>query len=478
MFHLKILTGALLMLGCLNVHASDSKLRLLSDEELAATQGQALMSLSYIAPSDAANAERLRSGGASNIGFYRLGMEATLELNANIKRLQLGCGGTNGADGCDIDLQDVGLSGVKLDSNGALLPMTREERASSSAKLTNPFIEFAIKNPGQASTREVVGLRLSAEDALGLLTIGDNDLVDSNGNKIPNGINSLSGYVKTKATTGEVMTTPTIFGKASDQVLRGMVYADILLCTSGCGEEPYNGFTSIPGHANTTGLSIPSLKAKFNVPDAIITGQRMKSATIRNVTTTSIDDIVVNPSSGRIQLQMDKTITVAGLISVSQIYIEMNTKIKNLSANINFEENLGYLHNLPINGGGFYLGLQRQALKWPGAEAQDIAQPGWWMSFQNPLDLGYLQAPAGKTVDISSVYPQIANSISAWLSRAENRTNVTTGEGLTALFNGGLQKTIPDIDLAGRTAYANLQDVPLGTVQNVVANCYGTLKMC
>ncbi|MDO3664953.1 hypothetical protein Q3V50_09535 [Acinetobacter sp. ANC 7710] len=480
MFHLKFLTGALLMLGSLNVHAIDSKLRPLNDEELAATQGQALMSLSYIAPADAANAERLRNGGASNIGFYRLGMEATLELNANIKRLQLGCGGTNGADGCDIDLQDVGLSGVKLDSNGALLPMTREERASSSAKLTNPFIEFAIKNPGQASTREVVGLRLSAEDALGLLTIGDNDLVDSSGNKIPNGINSLSGYVKTKATSGEVMTTPTIFGKAGDQVLRGMVYADILgaLCTGGCGEEPYNGFTSLPGHANTTGLSIPSLKAKFNVPDAIITGQRMKSATIRNVNTTSIDDIVINKDSGKIQLKLDRPVSVLGIINVSEIYIQMETKIKNLSANINFEENLGYLHNLPINGGGFYLGLQRQALKWPGAEEQDIAQPGWWMSFQNPLDLGYLQAPAGKTVDISSVYPQIANSISAWLSREENKTSVNSREGIEALVNGGLQKTIPDINLAGRTAYANLQDVPLGTVQNVVANCYGTLKMC
>ena len=100
------------------------------------------------------------------------------------------------------------------------------------------------------------------------------------------------------------------------------------------------------------------------------------------------------------------------------------------------------------------------------------------MSFQNPLDLGYLEAPAGKTVDISSVYPQVANSISAFLSKYENRTSVTTGEGLTALFNGGLQKTIPDIDLAGRTAFVNLQDVPLGNVQNVTSNCYGTLKFC
>ncbi|MDR7018116.1 hypothetical protein, partial [Acinetobacter sp. 3657] len=315
-------------------------------------------------------------------------------------------------------------------------------------------------------------------DALGLLTIGDNDLVDGGGNKIPNGINSLSGYIKTAATTGHVMTTPSTFGKASDQILKGMVEADILFCTSGCGREPYNGFVSLPNHSNTTGLSIPSLRADFAVPAAVITGQRMKSATIRNVNTTRIDDIVVTPNSGRIQLALNETVSVLGFINVSELFIQMDTRIKNLSANITFEENLGYLHNLPISGGGFYLGLQRQALKWPGAEDLDIAQPGWWMSFQNPVELGYLEAPAGKTVDISSVYPQVANSIAAFLSRAENRTFVDSGEGITALFSGGLQKTIPDIDLAGRTAFVNLQNVPLGNVQNVTSNCYGTLKFC
>ncbi|MDR7017545.1 hypothetical protein, partial [Acinetobacter sp. 3657] len=320
-------------------------------------------------------------------------------------------------------------------------------------------------------------------DALGLLTIGDNDLVDGGGNKIPNGINSLSGYIKTAATTGHVMTTPSTFGKASDQILKGLVQAEIALCAEGCGQEPYNGFVSLPNHSNTTGLSIPSLRADFAVPAAVISGQRMKSATIRNVNTTRIDDIVVTTGSGRIQLGLNTPVKVACVLgacvaSVSELYIQMNTRIQNLSANITFEENLGYLHNLPISGGGFYLGLQRQALKWPGAEDLDIAQPGWWMSFQNPVELGYLEAPAGKTVDISSVYPQVANSIAAFLSRGENATMVNSVEGLTALFNGGINKTIPNIDLAGRTAFVNLQDVPLGNVQNVTSNCYGTLKFC
>ncbi|WP_139841238.1 hypothetical protein [Acinetobacter sp. ANC 3813] len=44
------------------------------------------------------------------------------------------------------------------------------ERASTSAELKNPFIEFAINNPNQVSTREVKGFRLSAESITGYVT--------------------------------------------------------------------------------------------------------------------------------------------------------------------------------------------------------------------------------------------------------------------------------------------------------------------
>lgn len=39
----------------------------------------------------------------------------------------------------------------------------RDGRAATSAKISNPFLEFAIKNPNSASTREVVGFRVGAE---------------------------------------------------------------------------------------------------------------------------------------------------------------------------------------------------------------------------------------------------------------------------------------------------------------------------
>ncbi|MDC5073058.1 hypothetical protein NRA08_18460, partial [Acinetobacter baumannii] len=124
----------------------------------------------------------------SNVGFYKLGLEAELEINANIRKLQLGCGGVNGAGGCDIDFDNVSLSGVAD---------TREGRVASDAQLTNPFLEFAIKNPNSASTREVAGIRLSAEAVEGLLTIGTEN------SATPNGINSLSGYMVVAPQVGE-----------------------------------------------------------------------------------------------------------------------------------------------------------------------------------------------------------------------------------------------------------------------------------
>lgn len=145
---------ALLTLGslCFSSAYAASTLVPMSDAELSATRGQALMGMSYIAPTDSAS----NSSSNGNMGFYRLALDAQLELNANIKKLQLGCGGVNGAGACDIDIDYLSLSGGTVDS-------TSTERASSSAIITNPFLEFAVKNPDSASTREIQGFRLSAK---------------------------------------------------------------------------------------------------------------------------------------------------------------------------------------------------------------------------------------------------------------------------------------------------------------------------
>ena len=74
---------------------AQSSLIALNDHELGDIAGQALMSLTYISPSDEKNLQT-QHAPESKVGFYKLGMEADIELNANIRKLQLGCGGTIG----------------------------------------------------------------------------------------------------------------------------------------------------------------------------------------------------------------------------------------------------------------------------------------------------------------------------------------------------------------------------------------------
>ncbi|RYZ98100.1 MAG: hypothetical protein EOP47_20135, partial [Sphingobacteriaceae bacterium] len=174
---IKYLSMAMLSIMGSSVFAlpATSEMTALSDNELAAESGQALFNMSFIAPNDASNLMKGKTiGGAAagNIGFYKLGLEAELELNANIRNLQLGCGGINGADACDIDIKNLALSGLpdSYDSSGN--PVFNNGRPSTSAKLTNPFMEFAIKDPEKASTREVLGFRASAEKISALLTAG------------------------------------------------------------------------------------------------------------------------------------------------------------------------------------------------------------------------------------------------------------------------------------------------------------------
>ncbi|RZG80111.1 hypothetical protein EXE10_14635 [Acinetobacter sp. WCHAc060033] len=269
MFKIKVLCFSLLALSActtMNVYAGPTTLKNMTDEQLSETTGQALMSLSYIAPSDVANLEAKRVGGDNKIGFYKLGMEAELELNTNIKKLQLGCGGVNGAGGCDIDIDNLSLSGISS---------TRDGRVGSSAKITNPFIEFAVKNPTSASQREIVGLRLSAEKILGLLTTGVEN------SSTPSGINTLSGYMKIASDStadnikGQLNTAPGYLDAGWYFNNAGKKYDD------GSTIEPLQGSMSAAGIAssdfkvNGGGFWIPGVKdVKFTAQLSTLRGMK------------------------------------------------------------------------------------------------------------------------------------------------------------------------------------------------------------
>ncbi|MEG1856742.1 MAG: hypothetical protein RR231_14735 [Acinetobacter sp.] len=148
----------------------------LDDVSLSNVTGQALFSL--VKETDT----------SQRLDFFKLGMQAELSLNTNIKSLQLGCGGVNGPENCDIDISELSFGCVTNATGGCIsLPTTipgqpqgldsnnniSNQSALKDFVLTNPFFQFAIKGGDQASTREVVGVRVGAEHAEGPMSIGN-----------------------------------------------------------------------------------------------------------------------------------------------------------------------------------------------------------------------------------------------------------------------------------------------------------------
>lgn len=109
----------------------------LDDEALSAVDAQALLNLENAYDS------------SQGINFHKLSIEALMELNINIKTLQLGCGGTNNSigntNGCDIDISNLALSGLNTSLDDKGNPVFSGDRANTSASVSNPFVEFAIK---------------------------------------------------------------------------------------------------------------------------------------------------------------------------------------------------------------------------------------------------------------------------------------------------------------------------------------------
>lgn len=84
----KILVAA--VIGGMWVSGNAAAFRSLSDAELAKVDGQALLNFSR-------DAYSYTTSNSESVSFFKLSLDAEMELNTNIKSLQLGCGGVNGA---------------------------------------------------------------------------------------------------------------------------------------------------------------------------------------------------------------------------------------------------------------------------------------------------------------------------------------------------------------------------------------------
>ncbi|QER40360.1 hypothetical protein F2A31_11870 [Acinetobacter suaedae] len=490
-----ILTSCLLMtMFSTHTWASNDSLVEMTDTELSSIQGQALLSLGFTAPN--------ASNPLQNFGYYKLGLEAKMELNANIRALQLGCGGRNGPDGCDIDMENVSLSGPPDGKLADGTPTWSKGRANTSAVITNPFIEFAIKNPNSASTREIAGFRLSAEEILGYLTAGTRNDIDGNGLSTGGGINTFSGFIKVGETPVNAFTQDAMFGTTADQLIYAKVralgldrvaFTNSNKMTSGSGS--YQAPAGAQGSENLYhyngnpiwGINVPRQNVSFNFPETIVTGSRMKQLNLV-VKDVPIPTIAIGADNGGIAMTLDESIL--GLVDEATFFMGAKgttsagcaavinktncSYITNLKANVQVKQNFNLIHNLPISSGG-YLALQNTALQWPGVDPNDIAQPGWWLSFKDPLDFGALNPTTG--IPMHDVLPQIATFITDYLSN--NRIDLSLGEAFGALFGTPIYKGIGDVRLADDArAIMVLENLLLDGHQKPVSNCFGGLKFC
>jgi hypothetical protein len=403
------------LLALLVAGSSQAAMQSLTDTELDAVQGQALITAGYTS--------------SGNMGFYKVGLQANLEINANIRKLQLGCGGANGASGCDIDIDNFSLSG-----NCA-------NRPSCDAVMKNPFIEFAVKNPGNSSQREISGFRLSSELLTGLMSAGTND-------GTANGINTISGYLPIAASSGVAQTAA---GTMTNS-LSGAAKVTVL----GIGIMNSNYVT------DNRGLPVQSVGTPFNVSALTVSGSRMQNVNL--TANATVPDLSV---AGERTAYLD-------ILGLSIAHLNLTSTVHGLKANMNINEDLGYIHNLPVNS-PFSLSLQKESILWPGQAV--AAQRGWWMSFSDPIQLGDLSPPSSYRADISSAYPQVASKVSNYL--AAHPVSLDAGSAVAGIIGFPIYVNAGTLDLSGYSPVnVPLTNLPLGTAQNVSANCWGSSKFC
>lgn len=292
-----------------------AELAALSDEDLSDHTGQALLF-----------SDKVAGASGSGMTFYRMGLDSKLDFNANMNRLQLGCGGVNGqaAAGCDIDMDYVRFMGRNGNQAGA---------PGSDFTLTRPYVELAIKNDGSGQ-REVVGFKLGAQEANGYVGIGRNYADNTTNQEVGgsctganqgngalachSGINRLSGYMNME--------------------LSGVVPINITLLGSqrGCF-----GYTTLDSKcADNAPFKVAAWGSRFN--------------------TVNIPALTLELSAGFLSA-----------IGIDEAYS-------------NLTENLRFIHGFALtNTKDFSLSFQREQVAYPNWTKTGYARTtntGWWMN--------------------------------------------------------------------------------------------------
>lgn len=452
----------------------------MKDSELSSVSGQALMQMG----------KTLGDGVSSSSGitFYKAGLDAEVELNMNIEKLQLGCTGMaiNG-NYCDIDIDKVSLTGGSWGADG---------RASSSAILTRPFFEFAVKNDDSKTLREVVGMRMSAENTVGMLTLGDQQEGSGDpGNT--SGINSLSGYMRLGATSGNASVEPrpmrssnytcqagdpcTGTYAALGRNMEGRIKITGTLLADGTHNftaDSYQLFVMPEGYVDGT---VAPNHTVVSVPAQAVTGKRISSVDLQGATA----------SIGRLEFFGNMTADIG--ISLNK---NVTGTISGLTADVPINQSLKFIHKIDVTNSPFSLSMQKNDVLWPGATV--AAQAGWWLALENEIDIGsitpedevrvtndvLLQALGPTAISwsfqngtaVCDQGPSINCSLHTRITESEHNVNVygVRCDGLSACLGGDLP--VGNLHVPQNMNFP-LSDLKLSG-QAVTPNCYGSARFC
>lgn len=378
----KSILGAMVAIACAAGNAN--AMTELDDQQLSQVEGQALFALSSV------------KDDSQGINFYKLAFDASIDLNLNAQSLQLGCGGVNGAGGCDIDISQISFGCITGASGNCIsLPATLTNQANGkdynndlsnqnalkNFVLTNPFFQFAIKNSDSAAKREVVGVRIGAEHAEGPMSFG--------------ALNSFSGYFTGKANLnmlGENNVSPVSKANAyykNASAFLGLNNSDIL--ELGIYNIYYRDVTMDYATVKRENLDVSVVGNR--VTQASINGLALGGVVDDIIASVKVNEICVRTAIGTCSILIGDGAANALLPVLKKdignyIKGELATGLGTTAANLNsyqLKYNLSNVHQIDVDSNTFGIALSKEMIKYPGyAEA---VSRGWSMYLQDAFTL-------------------------------------------------------------------------------------------
>jgi|GEM_PF-6060852 len=395
--------------------------------------------------------------------FYKIIMNSNVTTSLNMENLTL----RDGSGNKQIDIDNLSINGGDSSNGNA---------AVSSARIENPFVEFAFDGSiaaDNANNRKIVGVRFGAESITGFMSFG-NQADES-------GINLFNGYMKTTKLEGAVKTFDSAGGYETVLAnvtsgrccfnVNGNVVIQDEVCFFGCTTITWaTGSISMP---NTT-MTFPSVElGTLAAPVTFLaSGLEINTAGSGPISQISVLTDLLNLPNVPFKAEGNGAANLG-------ITVNMDTTstgvLSGLTAKTQFTEELRYMHKAELQGNGMYVSAQNRAIKWLGSPANDTAQAGWWMSISKELDFGAFDIN-NVTLPNSSL-SEIAAATSTYLQA--NPIVLTLGDAIGGALSGSTSVALGSLPLGGSPPInIPLTNVSLGSTQVEIRNCWNGVLGC